>query len=194
LKLRTITEADIPMIMEWRKEYPESLRTCFELTGPMMYDWFVNVVNNRLSNARYWIILDDEEVASDGAKFGGKPIGYGSIANIQWENRHAEIGLLIEMGHLGEGKGIGGVKLLLEQAFMHMNLEHIWGECYHCNEIGLDFWQKVSYISTKVDLPARKYYDGEYHSSLYFGISREDWMNAPEQPVIKSNLKGKKRF
>ena len=117
MKLRTITEADLPMIMSWRKAYPESLRTCFELTYAMQYDWFVNIVNNRQANARYWIILDDADI----------PVGYGNISNIQWENRTGEIGLLIEQGHLGEGKGIGGVKLLLEQAFCFMNLENIWG-------------------------------------------------------------------
>jgi len=190
MKLRTIAEADLPMIMDWRQEYPESLRTCFELTYAMQYDWFVNIVNNRQANARYWMILDDDVENSfkfpdgtggfkDDVEIApGKPIGYGNISNIQWENRHAEIGLLIEQGHLGEGKGIGGVKLLLEQAFCFMNLENIWGECYHCNSIGLDFWKKVSYISTQVDLPARKYYNGEYWPSLYFGISREDWMKA----------------
>ncbi len=178
MKLRTITESDIPMIMKWRQEYPESLRTCFELTGPMMYDWFVNVVNNRVSTSRYWMILDEEELSSDGTEYVGKPIGYGNISNIQWENRFAEIGLLIGKGYLGEKKGIGGVKLLLEQAFMYMGLENIWGECYRCNFLGLDFWQKVSYITFKTDLPMRKFYDGKFWGSFYFNIQKQTWLDS----------------
>ena len=69
--------------------------------------------------------------------------------------------------------------MLLEQGFMYLNLENIWGECYE-NNPALDFWQRLikKYIPQQgfIWLDCTKYYQGKYWDSLWFNFEKKEWI------------------
>ena len=101
----------------------------------------------------------------------------GGFTNIQWQNRLAEISLIVDPEKRDKGYGEKAVELLLDQAFKQLNLKTVFGECYGCNEAACGFWQSLTakYKGFTTALPNRKYWNGEYHNSLYFSIDRDDF-------------------
>jgi len=109
-------------------------------------------------------------------------MGYGGIENIRWEDRQGEISILIAPQYRGKGYGAEGVELILNQAFMYMNLDRIYGECFH-SSIAVEFWIKMvaEYRGFQTSLPDRKYFNGTYWSSFYFMFSKEEYIKKQEE-------------
>lgn len=160
MKLRAINRSDIDQIRCWRNQDMSFLRTPFMLTEKMQEVWYETKVSDRTSNYRFYAIEHKDKL-----------VGYGGL-EIQWENGLAEIALV--MGEQRKGYGTKAVDLLLDEAFNRLRLETVCFECYWCNP-ALEFWQKVvvKYDAYTTILPDRKYWDGEYHDSLYGSISSE---------------------
>jgi RimJ/RimL family protein N-acetyltransferase len=139
----------------------------------MQEQFYREVICDRDSPHRYWILEDDTIE------------GMGGITNIQWENRLGEISLLIRPESRGKGYGEKAVELLLDQAFNHLNLKTVYGECYACNR-ALTFWAKIIgiYNAYETKLPARKYLNDVYCSSLYFSIDADEYRKV--HPLIWS--------
>ncbi len=156
---------DMPRVLFWRSKVPESLRTPFMLTCEMQEDFYKRVVCNRKSAHRYWSIIHKKET-----------IGFGGLTNIQWENSIAEISLIINPEKAGQGYGKEAVDLLLDQAFNKLNLKTVFGEYYLCNP-AVGFWRKIieKYDACYATLNNRKFWNGEYYSSIYFSIDRDDY-------------------
>lgn len=147
---------DIPIINEWRDNSRETLRTC----------GFSNYSNADFleDNRHRYLSFYDKAHKEDLLAFGG-------LTYIQWENRLAEISLIVNPSNRKDGKGSDCVDMLLDEAFNKMNLKTVTGECYECNP-GIKFWYRVidKYDGYKTILKNRKFWDGKYHDSLYFSI------------------------
>jgi len=103
-----------------------------------------------------------------------KFIGMGGLTNIEWENGCAEISLIINPEYRGKGKGKDAVDELLGIAFLDMRLHSIYGEVYDCGNRG--FWEKIvdTYNGYQTNLVNRKFFDNEFHDSMWFSIERDD--------------------
>ena len=184
MKLQALSLSDLETVRLWRNENLAMLRTPFLLTLEMQADFYHNVVCNRQANARYWGIwgagkikkydntnglCPNREYVVDGQVL----IGMCGLENISWENRNAEISIIIDPDQQRKGYGAQAVALLLDQGFNFLNLENIFGECYNCNP-ALIFWSKIceQYKAKTAGLPNRKYWNGIYWGSLYFNINK----------------------
>jgi RimJ/RimL family protein N-acetyltransferase len=104
----------------------------------------------------------------------GKTIGMGGLTSIQWENRIAEISLILAPGERYKNIGSSAADLILNEGFRSMGLKTVYGECYYCNAAGINFWKKyietsdICIYSTK--LPNRKFRNGLFYDSLYVSI------------------------
>ena len=118
-------------------------------------------------------------------------IGYGGIENISWPNGNGEISLLIGSDYRGKGYGKQAVGLFLDQAFNHMGLKNVYGECYDCGP--WEFWREVLIEYDRdwasVWLPDRKYYKGEYHDSYYFTFNSKSYRNYTRENRKPANPK-----
>ena len=181
MKLEPLTLEQCQIVRTWRNNEMEVWRTPFMLTESMQAEFYYERVSNRHSDHRYWAIISTS-VAPD---FTEKFIGMGGITYIQWENRIGEITLIIDPEKRKDGLGEKAVILLLNQAFNHLNLQTVIGECYFCNS-AWEFWQKLTnkYIVGSVDrerasgweiVPNRKYFNGKYWKSLEFFIDKDDF-------------------
>jgi len=103
-------------------------------------------------------------------------IGMIGLENIEWENRRAEISIILNPKFRGKGYGEQAVDLLLEQGFFYLNLEIIWGECYTCNP-ALKFWKNIAKKHTArcADVPYTKFWNYQYYDSFYFAFLKEDY-------------------
>ena len=181
MKLRPLTLSDCEQVRQWRNDCLQALRTPFLLTQEQQEQFYFDVVCSRQANARYWGIIEPEEtdyIKRDSTGLmvpvlNDKLIGMAGLENISWENRLAEISIILNPEYQGKGHGEKAVDLLLDQGFNYLNLENIFGECYLCNPV-VEFWKKVAqkYNAVCCHLPNRKYWQGKYYDSLYFNIGK----------------------
>jgi len=166
MKLEAITQSQCEQVRLWRNAEMECWRTPFMLTEDMQYDFYERC-SDRNSPHRYFAVIIEPDVWF---------IGMGGITYIQWENRIGEISLIIDPQVRKDGLGEKAVDLLLDHAFNYLNLQTVFGECYVCNE-AWEFWGGVAdkYKSFATELPNRKYFNGSYHSSIYFSIDKNDF-------------------
>lgn len=159
MKLTALTLRDAQQARHWRNEHREALRTPFLITDKQQEEFYNSLTRN--SNMRYW-----------GIEISGGFGGMGGLTGIEWENRIAEISLIIDPLLRRKGYGAKAVELILHEGFGNMGLATIYGECYECNP-ALPFWQKlcIKYRGYTTILPRRKFWAGRYYDSLYFSLS-----------------------
>ncbi len=164
---------DVQLVREWRNEDISFLRTPFLLTEQMQKDFYHNVISNRNSDCRFWTVKDVDQ---------GTMIGFAGFVNIEWENRLAEISLIVHPDERGKNYGVLSLQGLLDRGFNQLNLQNIYGECYECSP-ALGFWEKMidKFGGTKTILPNRKYWDGKYWNSIYFNFERDVHLSVLEK-------------
>ena len=163
ITLDALTLQDVQAVRDWLNNALETLRTPYMLTAKMQEDFYNGL--SREARMRYWAL-----------RYKARTVGMGGLIGIEWENRLAEISLIIDPYHQKMGFGTKAVELVLVQGFKNMNLRTVYGECYLCNP-ALAFWQKVcnKYQAYTTILPDRKYWNGEYYDSLYFSIGGDNF-------------------
>jgi len=173
MRLDALTLDQCQRVREWRNAEPETTRTPYPLSPEQQAAFFRDVVCARNGNARYWAVIDDD----------GTFVGQGGLTGIQWENRLAEIALLIDPRRRRQGLGRKAAALLLQEGFLHVGLQTIWGECYHCNQGAVEFWrliwsgyQRDRGKSGSVTIPNRKFHDGQFWPAELFSIDADDWL------------------
>ena len=174
MKLSAPTLEQCQQVRLWRNDCLETLRTPYPLTEEMQADFFKNVINNRNSPHRYWSII---EGVGEFADVEHRLIGMGGLTGIQWENRIAEISLIINPALQNKGYGKLVVALLLDEGFNRMGLQTIFGECYGAAEGRFQFWETVveRYKGYATRLPNRQFWDGQFWDSMYFSIDTEEF-------------------
>ena len=171
MRLQVMSTPDADLLGAWRNIDISGLRTPHLLTSTQQLHWYTEGVCNPRSGMRYWKIIGADGDGLDCI------VGFGGLCGIQWENRIAEISLIIEPQSRGLGKGGEAVKLILSAGFNQLNLKTIYGECYYNNDDAVEFWGKITmkYNGTVAELPNRKYWGGKYYNSLYFSIDADEY-------------------
>ena len=129
------------------------------LTEDMQLDFYKRVVCDRNSPHRYWSVYDGLEL-----------VAFIGLCSISWENRHAEISLIVNPARRKDGVGRIALDMLLTEGFNRLNLNMIYGECYECNP-NFKFWEACE-PDHKAPMKNRKYCNGQYYDSLYFSFDR----------------------
>ncbi len=166
-ELEVLTWEDCDIVRKWRNDQLETLRTPYPLTLRQQNDFYEKVVCDRNSPHRYWAIKCFAV---------SKLLGMGGLTNIQWENGIAEISLIVNPQNRRQCVGEKVVELLLDQAFNHMRLQTVFGECYACNP-AYKFWLKIveKYDGYTTTLSKRKFWNGNHYASVYFSVDADDF-------------------
>lgn len=171
--LNVLSKADCEQTRLWRNQCLETLRTPYPLTKEMQEEFYRDVVCNPKSPHRYWAIREKPRVTTVASMCDSNLIGMGGLTNIEWENSQAEISLIINPSLQSKGYGTEAVKLLLDQAFNHLGLNLVYGECYYCNESGYDFWQRCGPGRIET-LRKGKFWNGKHYQTTYFDFEKGD--------------------
>ena len=151
---------DAGIVSQWRNYARNTLRTTNFSTIDLQEKFIENL---DAKTHRYFSFFN-----------GGDLEAFGGLTYIQWENRIAEISLIVDPDLQRTGIGSDCVEQLLDEAFNKLNLKTVFGECYKSNPAH-EFWFRVAkkYEGYTTVLPNRKFWEGEYHDSLYFSIDSE---------------------
>ena len=164
MRLTALTLEDCEQVRKWRNEDISAYRTPYFLTESMQEDFYYDAASNRCGMSRYMSVYYHNNL-----------IGMVGLVGIEWENRHAELSIVVNPDKRRSGNGKAALMLLLDWGFNVLGLENIYGECYQCSPFKL-FWLTLikEYGIYNTILPGRKFHHGLYHDSIYFNFNKED--------------------
>ena len=181
-----LRQEDCERARVWRNQNLAVLRTPYMLTEEQQETFYREVVCNRQSNARFWGIWIETDIIIRNIPIkSGRFIGMAGLVNIGWENRNAEISVIIDPVYQENEETQEEIfQGLLRQGFYHLNLENIYAECYTCSPY-YDFWLRIAgeYEASKAKLPQRKFWNDQYWDSLYINFNKGAFY---ENSIIKS--------
>jgi len=173
MELTVLTKEEWEQCRLCRNENLSIWRTPYLLTKEMQEDSYNNMICNRKANSRYWGV---HEIIQEGES--DTFIGVVGLTDIFWENRFAELSMMLNINFNQQGLGTKALLRLLDKGFNELNLENIRGEAYTCS-ITIDFWNKILERTGayKTYLPNVKYWQSSYYQSLYFNFTKKDFKN-----------------
>lgn len=102
-------------------------------------------------------------------------IGQVDLINIDWPNRVGTIGIVIgTKENLGKGYGSEALKLLLEFAFMKLNLNKLELDVRAFNDRAIKCYKKLGFQVEGV-LRENFYDNGQYTDTIRMGILKREW-------------------
>ncbi|WP_188067080.1 GNAT family N-acetyltransferase [Brevibacillus brevis] len=166
--LRKMTGEDVDVYHTWRNDV-EVMRT----TNPSIdvYTWgdtngFVNQVILQGSSSKSYMIVDSQT---------NRPIGITSLIQIDLKNRNAEC--IIDIGekeYWGKGYGREALKLLLDYAFLEMNLHRVSLRVFSFNEKAIKLYDRLGFKQEGI---SRQFLfrEGKWHDLVHMGILQEEY-------------------
>ena len=173
-----LTLEDAEQIRIWRNQDIGAARTPYLLTKEMQEKWYNETVCDRSANSRYWAIrkkADEIEKKKMGIYIDYNEIditvliGIAGLQNIEWENRTAEISLMIGPDYRRKGYGKEALQKLLAMGFDQIGLHSIWGEVYEFAS-SFKYWYAMmnKHNANTARLLDRKYCSGQYYDAIWF--------------------------
>ncbi|TCS93456.1 GNAT family N-acetyltransferase [Hazenella coriacea] len=170
IRLRKMTSADVELYHKWRNdmEVMQSTNPFLDLYDIEETKDFVNHVILGSNTSKSYMILDKES---------GTPIGITSLINIDFKNRHAECIIDIgEKSHWGKGFGTEAMTLLLEYAFLEMNLNRVSLRVFSFNKKAINLYEKLGF---KHEGTSRQclFRRGVWHDIVHMGLLQNEYLN-----------------
>lgn len=169
IKLRKMTMEDVERYHSWRNDVDVMMSTNPSLdlyTLPETKAFVEGVILNSNSSKSY--IIQD--------KANEKAIGIMSLINMDQKNRNAEC--IIDIGEKDYwGKGIGkeALKLLLDYAFLEMNLHRVSLRVFSFNEGAIHLYNKMGFKQEGVSRQAL-FRNGKWHDIIHMGILEHEYL------------------
>ncbi|MED1785480.1 GNAT family protein [Brevibacillus fortis] len=168
--LRKMTSEDVDVYHTWRNDV-EVMRT----TSPSMdvFTWddtngFVNQVILHVSSSKSYMIVDSQT---------NRPIGITSLIQIDLKNRNAEC--IIDIGekeYWGKGYAREALKLLLDYAFLEMNLHRVSLRVFSFNEKAIRLYERLGFKQEGI---SRQFLfrEGKWHDLMHMGILQQEYIS-----------------
>jgi RimJ/RimL family protein N-acetyltransferase len=173
--LRPVSRADIPLVLKWGND-PELRWLSSERYLPgdeIQAEQWLTSLHKQTDRMSLILCLNN-----------GRAIGLLGINGIDWRNRLAMTEAIIgERQFWGKGYGSEAKMLLLQHAFLTLNLRKVHAVVFQFNERSLAHNKKCGY---KVEGVQRQHVfkNGEYHDRILLAVFREEWL-----PIWKKFLK-----
>jgi len=167
---RKMTEEDVSIYHKWRND-SEVMRT----TNPSMDVFtladtkqFVEHVILGSNTSKSYMIIDKESL---------QPIGITSLIQIDLKNRNSEC--IIDIGekeYWGKGYGKEALKLLLDYAFLEMNLHRVSLRVFSFNQKAIAMYEKIGFRQEGASRQSI-YREGQWHDIIHMGILQQEYVN-----------------
>jgi RimJ/RimL family protein N-acetyltransferase len=168
VRLRAIEREDLPRFVEWFSD--PDVRRYLDMYLPFSLAqeerWFEQL-QERMEKQRL-VMLTIETSA-------GTHIGNISLFDINWKDRHAELGITIgEKDHWGQGYGSDSIRTMLRLAFREMNLHRVFLRVHADNTRGIRCYQKVGF-QKEGTLRESVFREGVYHDMFVMSILKSEF-------------------
>lgn len=101
-------------------------------------------------------------------------VGSIKLDKIDFFNRTAEIGIIIDTQYRGQNIAYEGINILLKHAFISLGLKHLWGTCAEVNIGMIKTFIKCGF-SAEGKLRKHLYINGTNVDNLIFGILDKEY-------------------
>lgn len=169
LQFRKMNSEDIPMYHKWRNDMEVMISTNPLLdvyTLDETKDFVENIIRQSPSSKSYIIEESETKIA----------IGITSLINIDTKNQNAEC--IIDIGekkHWGKGYGTEALSILLQYAFLELNLHRISLRVFSINEKAIHIYSKLGFVNEGVSRQSL-YRNGKWHDIIHMGILKEEFL------------------
>jgi RimJ/RimL family protein N-acetyltransferase len=167
VRIRALEMTDIDEIMKWINdpEVIDNLLMRYPVSKYLEEKWLEKTYDTSDMRNKTFALE-----TKDGVYIGG--IG---LHKINWENRNAEVGIVIgKKEYWGKGYGTDAMLALLEFAFNHMNLHRVYLQVYDFNLRGIRSYEKCGFKKEGA-LRDDRFSRGEYHDTVIMGILKEEF-------------------
>ena len=167
VRIRALEKTDIDEIMKWVNdpEVKDNLLMRYPVSRDQEEKWIENALDT--SNERNKVFAIETK---DGVYLGG--IG---LHRINWENRNAEVGIVIgKKEYWNKGYGTDAMMTILHFAFNRMNLHRVYLRVFDFNTRGIKSYEKCGFKKEGV-LRDDLYAHGKYHHSILMGILKHEF-------------------
>ncbi|WP_028562806.1 GNAT family N-acetyltransferase [Paenibacillus pinihumi] len=172
IRFRKMVSEDIPDYHKWRNDM-EVMQTASLSLNLYTYaetEAFVhNVIFGAGDSAKNFIIVD---------KNSDQAIGDTALVQLDYKNRNAECILNIsEKEYWGKGIGTEALTLLLDYAFLEMNLHRVFLRVFSFNEKAVRLYTKLGFQQEGIARQAI-YRDGRWSDIIHMGILQDEYINS----------------
>ena len=168
IMLREFEQADLEPMRRWVTD-PDTTRYLSDtFTVPQTYEQTAQYLDGLLSGSNPGVHLVIADLMS------GDYLGQCDLMKITTYSRKASLAIVLGPEHQGQGHGAEAIRLLLELAFDHLNLNRVQLRVHAGNARALRCYEKCGFVREGV-LRQDMYTDGQYSDSVIMGILREDW-------------------
>lgn len=169
--LRTLRESDLEKLLKWFNdpEVIQYLHMYLPMTEKAEAKWLEDIGTSRRDTDIVFMM----EALDGNDKI---PIGTIGLHKISWKDRDAEFGIAIgEKKYWGNGYGTEAANLVIEYAFIQLNIHRVSSVAYSFNERSLKMHLKLGFVQEGVARESA-YKNGAYHGKVMFGLLKSEWM------------------
>ncbi|WP_249872864.1 GNAT family N-acetyltransferase [Oceanobacillus saliphilus] len=170
LQFRKMVESDIEKYHSWRNDLDVMKTTSPSLDLYSLDEtrsFVENIILNSTSSKSY--IIEEWE--------GNTTIGVTSLINIDTKNRNAEC--IIDIGekeYWGKEYGTEALKMLLEYAFLELNLHRVSLRVFSLNERAIHIYNKLGFMKEGI-MRESLYRNGKWHDIIIMGVLKREYLN-----------------
>lgn len=170
IRLRKMVNEDVALYHSWRNDIDVMVSTNLSLDLYSLKeteDFVEGIILSSNSSKSYIIHTKDSE----------KAIGITSLINIDQKNRNAEC--IIDIGekdYWGKGYGKEALKLLLDYAFLEMNLHRVSLRVFSFNEKAISLYSKIGFKREGISRQSL-FRNGQWHDIIHMGILQHEYVN-----------------
>jgi RimJ/RimL family protein N-acetyltransferase len=169
VRLRAVARDDLPRFVEWFSD--PDVRRFLDMYLPFSLAqeerWFENLLD-RMEKRE--VVMFTIETKDDEAR-----IGNVSLFNINWKDRHAELGITIgNKACWNRGYGTDAMRTMLGLAFDEMNLHRVVLRVHADNARAIRAYEKVGFQHEGV-LRESVFREGVYYDMVLMGILDEEF-------------------
>lgn len=104
-----------------------------------------------------------------------RTIGRIGLFALDWQSRHAGVGISIEEPKFwSKGYGTAAMSLLLDYSFGELNLHRLWLDVYDFNPRAIRSYEKAGF-KLEATLQQHFFREGSYHDIYVMGVLFDDW-------------------
>jgi [ribosomal protein S5]-alanine N-acetyltransferase len=165
IHLRALLISDLEAILEWALDQEFCLANGWDFP-----------INPEKLRAHWTRIIT--EPRDDFQRFGiddmGSLLGYTDLAMIDWDEQRASFGIALARAYWGKGIAATAGALMLERAFVTLNLSRIVAEVHASNERSLRLMARLGFVREGT-LRQHETYRGRKQDVILFGLLRADY-------------------
>lgn len=168
VRLRPIEREDLPRFVRWFAD-PEVRRHL------LVYLPFSLTQEERWYEELQERLRRSESVVLALETLDGLHIGNIGLHEIDWKNRHAELGIVIgEKAYWGQGYGTDAIRTLLRLAFEEMNLHRVYLVVDEDNLRAIRCYEKCGFRE-EGRLREAVFREGQYHDQLVMSVLQAEF-------------------